>query len=97
MLFTVSVGTPSGGLGEHGPLIIAFFLLIVSHRKWRVHETSAEVSGDVDQFGRLDWNVRGNRRSLDSFKWRGRSDKCRKKVVKGAGIFCRNVCVRREQ
>ena len=42
-----------------------------------VHVPSAEASGDVDQFGRLDWNVSGNRISLDLFKWRRSFDKCR--------------------
>ena len=27
------------------------------------------------------------------FKWRGIYDKCRNKVVKRAGLFCRNFCV----
>ena len=36
LLFTVPVGIPGWGLGEHKPLIIALFLRIVSRRKWKV-------------------------------------------------------------
>ena len=35
LLFTVTVGMPFWVLGEHEPLIIAFFLPIVLHRNWK--------------------------------------------------------------
>ena len=35
LLFSVPVGIPCWGLGEHEPLIIALFLPIVSRRKWK--------------------------------------------------------------
>ena len=44
--------------------------------------------GDVEQLVLLNLSVIRNRRRLDPFKWRGNCDKCRKKVMKGAGIFC---------
>ena len=56
-----------------------------------------EVVGDVEQLGRSNWDVSGNGGSLYPFKWRGSYDKCRKKVVKVAGIFYGNVCVGHRQ
>ena len=35
LLFTVTVGIPFWGLGEHEPLIIALFLPVVSCSNWR--------------------------------------------------------------
>ena len=35
-IFTVLVGMPFGGLGEHEPLIIFLFLTIVLRRNWKV-------------------------------------------------------------
>ena len=34
-LFTVPVGVPFGGLGEHEPLIVDFFLPVVYRSNWR--------------------------------------------------------------
>ena len=52
-----------------------------------------EVNGDVYQLEISNCSVSRNGRSLDLFKKRGSWDRCRKKVVKDAGIFCGNLCV----
>ena len=54
----------------------------------RLHETSMGVIGEVDQLGRSNWNISVNGSRLELLKMGGICDKCRKKVVKGAGIFC---------
>ena len=54
-----------------------------------------EVIGDMEQLGKLNWNVSENGIRLDPFKWKGDCDKCWKKLVKDASIFCGNVCVGR--
>ena len=42
-LFTVIVGIPFWGLGEHEPLIIALFLPVVSFSNWRGAWTIKEI------------------------------------------------------
>ena len=53
------------------------------------------VIGEVDQLGRSNWNISVNGSRLELLKMGGICDKCRKKVVKGAGIFCGFFCVGR--
>ena len=43
LLFTVTVGIPFWGLGEHEPLIIALFLPVVSFSNWRGAWTIKEI------------------------------------------------------
>ena len=53
LLFTVTVGIPFWGLGEHEPLIIYLFLSFVSRRKWKglwTIQGSDWVRGTVGNF-----------------------------------------------
>ena len=54
-----------------------------------------EVIGDMEQLEILKLSVSGNGSSLDPLQWRGSYNKCRKKVMKGAVIFCGNFYVGR--
>ena len=56
-----------------------------------------EVIGDVGQLDISNFSVSRNGSSLDPFQWRVSCNKCCKKVVKGAGIFCVNLYVGRGQ
>ena len=59
----------------------------------RVHGPSVEMIGFMEQLGVSNWGVIGNWGSLEMFKLRIIWYKCRKKVVKGSGIFLReNMC-----
>ena len=76
--------------------LICFSLL--SHAgTGRVHGKSEEVIGYVEQLGLSNFSVSGNGSNMDPFQWTGICDKCQKKVVKCAGIFCVNFYIGRGQ
>ena len=56
-----------------------------------------ELIGDMEQLGILNLSVSCNGSILEPFQWRGRCDKCWKKLVKDSGIFCGNFYVGRVQ
>ena len=79
-------------------LLLLLCLYQLSHAgNGRFHGPSVEVIWDMDQLGILNLSVIRNGRILEPFQLRAICDKCWKKVVKGAGIFCGNFYLRRGQ
>ena len=63
----------------------------------RVHRQYKEVIGDGEQLCISNLSESGNGINLDLLQWRGSCNKCRKQVVRGAGIVCGNFYVGRGQ
>ena len=79
------------------PLSLIFFSWLSHSVNGRVHGPSEEVIGEVEQLGLSNLGVSNNGGGLDPFQWRGSYEKCRKKLVTVAGIFCGNFYVGRRQ
>ena len=74
--------------------LLCFSQLSHAGNGW-VHGPSDKVIGDVYHLELSNLSGGGNGGSLEPFQWRISCENCRKKVVKGAGIFCRKFCVNR--
>ena len=74
-----------------------FFYRLAHAGTERLHGKYEEVIGDGGELRLYNLSTSGNGRNLDSFQWRGSCDKCQKKLVRGAGIFCEKIYVGRGQ